>query len=61
LSEFLTNPSEEHYEAADQYLEYLYATRDLAIEYDGLKDFEALLLIASDASFADDLQDRKSS
>jgi hypothetical protein len=60
LSEFLTNPSEEHQEAADQCLEYLYTTRHLAIEYDGLKDCEALL-IASDASFADDLQNRKSS
>jgi hypothetical protein len=60
LSEFLKNPSDEHHEAADQCLRYLYATRHLAIEYDGMEDCEALL-IASDASFADDDDDRKSS
>jgi hypothetical protein len=60
LSEFLQNPSDEHHQAADQCLRYLYATRHLAIEYHGQKDCEALL-IASDASFADNPDDRKSS
>jgi hypothetical protein len=57
LSEFLQNPSDKHHQAADQCLRYLYATRHLAIEYNGQKDCEALL-IASDASFADNPDDR---
>jgi hypothetical protein len=60
LSKFLQNPLDEHHETADQCLRYLYAIRHLAIEYDRLKDCEALLIV-SDASFADNLNDRKSS
>jgi hypothetical protein len=60
LSQFLHNPSDEYHQAADQCLRYLYTTRHLAIQYDGDKNCEALL-IASDASFADDPDDRKSS
>ena len=60
LSEFLQNTLDEHYEVSDQCLWYLFVIRHLAIKYNGLKDCEALL-IASDVSFADNLNDRKSS
>jgi hypothetical protein len=53
------NPSEEYYQVADQCLRYLYTTQHLAIKYNELKDYEALL-IASDASFADNPENQKS-
>ena len=59
LCKYLTNPSEAHMAAADQAIQYLYATCYLAIEFDGNKD--DCLVIASDTSFADDVEDRKSS
>jgi len=59
LSKFLQNPSPEHHAAADQVILYLYATRFLAIEYNGA--FTDALVIASDASFADDPETRHSS
>ena len=59
LSKYLTNPSPRHHEAADQAIRYLYATRFLSIEYSAQDD--DILVIASDASFADDIEDRKSS
>ncbi|KAJ6436334.1 reverse transcriptase family protein [Purpureocillium lavendulum] len=60
LARFLTNPSPEHLAAANQCIRYLYTTRYLAIVYDGMHDGEALV-IASDASFADDVETRRSS
>lgn len=59
LSLFLLNPGPEHYAAADQCIAYLYTTRTLAIRY-GSKQ-EEILVIASDASFADDEESRRSS
>ena len=59
LSRFLTNPSKEHHDAADQTILYLYSTRFLAIEYGGT--YNEALVIASDASFADDEETRRSS
>ncbi|KID83774.1 reverse transcriptase family protein [Metarhizium guizhouense ARSEF 977] len=60
LARFLTNPSPEHLAAADQCIRYLYTTKFLAIVYDGMHAGEALV-IASDASFADDAETRRSS
>jgi hypothetical protein len=59
LSHFLTNPSEEHIAAADHCISYLWGTRYLAIEYG--TDSSVQLLVASDTSFADDNETRRSS
>ena len=61
LSQFLTNPSEEHITAALQVIRYLYLTRYLAIEYGGDLKGAQMMVIASDASFADDSETRRSS
>jgi hypothetical protein len=61
LSSFLTNPSPDHMAAANRCIQYLYGSRHLAILFDGLNDTEEKAFKAyTDASFADDLQDRKS-
>jgi hypothetical protein len=52
LSEFLTNPSQLHLEAADRVLRYLHGTKSLAIQYSPNSD---TFLCASDAAFADDI------
>ncbi|KAM4067438.1 reverse transcriptase (RNA-dependent DNA polymerase) [Hirsutella rhossiliensis] len=73
LAEFLNNPSEHHSKLADHLIDYLYATRYLAIQFSGKpcldedvvpqlhaqhhSDFQS----ASDAAFADDKKTRKSS
>lgn len=57
LARFNTNPSEEHHAAADKVIHYLKRTRSLALQLGGGDEF----LIASDASFADNSIDRKSS
>ena len=57
LVRFNTNPGPEHHKAADQVLHYLYNTRKLALRLGGADDF----VVASDASFADNSLDRKSS
>ena len=57
LSRFNMNPSAEHHESADQVLDYLKNTRSLALQLGGEDDF----IVASDASFADNTLDRKSS
>ena len=60
LSRFLTNPSEDHFAAVNWTLRYLFGTRFLGIMYSGeLSDTN--LMIASDASFADDMETRHSS
>lgn len=57
LARFNANPSPEHHKAADQVLHYLQNTRKLALQLGGGDDF----VVASDASFADNTIDRKSS
>ena len=57
LARFLTNPSPEHHAAADKVLRYLYRYRRLGLQLGGADDF----LVATDASFADNTLDRKSS
>jgi hypothetical protein len=57
LARFLTNPGKEHQDAADRVLLYLESTQNLALELGNGEDFE----VASDASFADNTLDRKSS
>jgi hypothetical protein len=57
LARFLVNPSTEHQDAADRVLLYLKRTKALALELGRGEDLE----VASDASFADNTLDRKSS
>jgi hypothetical protein len=57
LARFLTNPSTEHHRAADRVLLYLHHTRALGLQFGGTDD----MVVASDASFADNTVDRKSS
>ena len=57
LARFLVNPSSSHQEAADRVLLYLQQTQGLALQLGGGND----LVVASDASFADNTLDRKSS
>ena len=57
LARFLMNPGQEHHDAADRVLLYLQSTRNRALELGGDSRFE----VASDASFADNTLDRKSS
>jgi hypothetical protein len=60
LSQYLTNPSSEHMAAVDWTIAYLWGTRFLAIEYGGTSN-ECQLVIASDASFGDHIETRRSS
>src|SRR5204862_3068898 len=61
LARFNTNPSDIHHKAADQTIQYLYSTKGKALRY-GDDDNEAHSFIcASDALFADNTLDRKSS
>jgi len=57
LARFLVNPGTEHQEAADRVLLYLAATKLRALQLGGGDKLE----VASDASFADNTVDRKSS
>jgi hypothetical protein len=57
LSRFITNPRLKHHKGADQVLHYLKNTRSLALQYRGDDHFR----VASDASFADNSIDQKSS
>jgi hypothetical protein len=57
LTRFNNNPGPKHHKAADQVLQYLQHTRGLALQLGGKDDF----VVASDASFADNSIDRKSS
>jgi hypothetical protein len=60
LSQFLTNPGPEHLTAVNWTIKYLFGTRFLAIQYD-TEHREVQLQIASDTSFADDEDTRRSS
>ena len=57
LSRFITNPGTKHHEGANRVLHYLKNTRSLALQYGGDDHFR----VASDASFADNSIDWKSS
>lgn len=57
LARFTTNPGPKHHEAADRVLLYLKRTQTLALQFGGDDHFK----VASDASFADNTIDRKSS
>lgn len=57
LAQFNSNPGPEHHVAADQVLLYLRKTKSLALQFGGGDTFT----VASDASFADNTLDRKSS
>jgi len=59
LSQFLVNPSPEHLAAAKQTIRYLYGSRYVGIKYGGAG--QEVLVIASDASFADNTETRRSS
>ena len=58
LSRFLTNPGPNHHAAADRVLLYLSRHRTLGLQFGGKGD---TFTVASDASFADNTLDRKSS
>jgi hypothetical protein len=57
LACFLSNPGQEHQDAADRVLMYLLSTKTLALQLGGGQGLQ----IASDASFSDNTLDRKSS
>jgi hypothetical protein len=62
LTRFNQNPSEEHQRAADRVIQFLYHTRSMSICYGGDQGERARSFVcASDASFADNIADRKSS
>jgi hypothetical protein len=60
LSRFNHRPGPAHHEAADRLIRYFYRTRYLCIRY-GHQPTASSLICASDASFADNVIDRKSS
>jgi len=57
LARFNTNPSQQHYDAADRVLRYLARTRTLGLQLGGSDTFA----VATDASFADNTIDQRSS
>ena len=57
LPQFNHNPGPQHHKAADHYIQYLLSTQNFALELGGGDGFETW----SDASFADNSVDRKSS
>ena len=59
LSQYATNPGPEHFTAINWLIRYLFGTRFLGIVYGSSKT--RTLFIASDASFADDPDTRRSS
>ena len=60
LSRFLRNPSEQHFTIARHCLDYLVSTKSLSLHYDASYSGPELQVF-SDAAFADDPDDRKSS
>ncbi|KAI1840359.1 hypothetical protein JX266_013452 [Neoarthrinium moseri] len=61
LSRFNSNPGTEHHRAADQVILYLASTKQLGIEYGNVDSGAKSFVCSSDASFADNTLDRKSS
>ena len=57
LARFNTNPSQQHYNAADRVFRYLARTRTLGLQLGGRDTFA----VATDALFADNTIDRRSS
>jgi hypothetical protein len=57
LAKFLNNPSSAYHKAADRALMYLYNTRQLFLRFSGQNN----LVVASDASFANNSTNRKNS
>jgi hypothetical protein len=60
LSRFLTNPSEQHFHTARQTLRYLFATSEITLQYGQSSEIQ-ILLIASDTSYSDNRNTRRSS
>ncbi|KAI0991511.1 hypothetical protein K3495_g16676, partial [Podosphaera aphanis] len=60
LAEVQQNPSQDHLDAADRVIDYLYNSRYLALEY-GINQEGPVFVAASDASFGDNIPDRTSS
>ncbi|RKF79018.1 Retrovirus-related Pol polyprotein from transposon TNT 1-94, partial [Golovinomyces cichoracearum] len=60
LAEVQQNLSQEHFEAVNRVIDYLYTTRYLAIEY-GISEKGPVFIAASDASFGDNMPERTSS
>jgi hypothetical protein len=61
LSHFLTNPGLVHFTAALRVLRYIWSQRFLSIQYGSSEHGSEGIIIASDASFANDEKTRKSS
>src|SRR5436305_14644724 len=61
LLEFLQNPSPTYLVVANQTLEYLVATKFLAIEFNRNQQNKKIFIISSDLAFADDSNTRYSS
>jgi hypothetical protein len=61
LSEHLVNLSQDHINAVNQCIRYLYTTRFYGYQYKGDEASSDYFICSSDASFADDLDTRKSS
>ena len=57
LARFLINPGPLHHKAANKVIGYLTSTKNLALHFGGFNDLE----VVSDALFADNTLDRKSS
>ena len=57
LVRFLINPDPLHYKVANKVINYLISIKDLALYFGGFDDVE----VVSDALFADNTLDRKSS
>jgi hypothetical protein len=60
LAIFLTKPTAKYMSAVDHLISYVYGTKDLAICYDGKRKYAEVFTAASDASSADN-PDQKSS
>jgi hypothetical protein len=61
LSHFLINPGPEHFTAALRVLRYIWSQRFLSIQYGSNEHSSEGIVIANDASFANDEKTRKSS
>src|SRR5436190_1573921 len=61
LARFNTNPSESHHQAANQTIQYLYNIKERALRYEDDNNRARLFIYTSDASFADNTINRKSS
>lgn len=61
LSQFNQHPGTKHYEVADRVFYYLSRTQDYCIRYRGEARDISSFVCASNASFAENLLDRKSS